>query len=66
MRSTLDIFRRLPDGQPEWVEAIEGLDEAKQRLIFLTTNSSSEYFIYSVADQTVVAMSNELAGLAPN
>lgn len=59
MKSTLDIFRRLPDGQPEWVEAAEGLDQAKERLIRLTSNSPAEYFIYSVADRAVVVNSNE-------
>ena len=59
MRSTLDIFRRLRDGQPEWVEAVEGMDQAKESLIRLSSNSPAEYFIYSVADQAVVVNSNE-------
>lgn len=62
MRSTLDIFRRLPDGQPEWVEAVEGLEQAKETLIRLTSNSPAEYFIYSVADRAVVVNSNEATG----
>lgn len=56
---TLDIFKRLPDGQPEWIEAVEGLEEAKARLTRLALNSPADYFIYSVAHQTVVGGCSE-------
>jgi hypothetical protein len=30
--ATLDIFRKLPNGQPMWIKAVEGFDEAKREL----------------------------------
>ena len=57
MNQTFDIFKRLADGRPEWVEAVEGLEEASTRMSRLASNSPSAYFIYSVADQRVVVES---------
>jgi hypothetical protein len=42
-----DIFMKFPDGSPLWLEAVEGLDEARKRLARLLRTSSAEYFIYS-------------------
>ena len=42
-----DIFMRFPDGTPLWLEAVKGLDEARQRLAALARTSDAEYFIYS-------------------
>ncbi len=42
-----DIFSTLPDGSPLWLEAVEGLDEARQRLYGLLRSRPGEYFIYS-------------------
>ena len=60
LHPTLDIFKRLADGQPEWVEAVAGLEEAKARMTRLNSNSPGDYFIYSVADQAVVVESQEM------
>jgi hypothetical protein len=57
VNQTFDIFKRLLDGQPEWVEAVEGLEEARTCVASLSSNSPAEYFIYSVADQRVVSNS---------
>lgn len=57
MNQTFDIFKRLADGRPEWVEAVEGLDEASVRMSRLASKSALAYFIYSVGDQRVVAES---------
>jgi hypothetical protein len=59
LHPTFDIFKRLADGQPEWVEAVAGLEEAKARMTRLNSNSPGDYFIYSVAGQTVVVESQE-------
>jgi hypothetical protein len=42
--ATLDIFRKLPDGQPMWVKAVEGFDEAKRELSELAELSPGDYF----------------------
>jgi hypothetical protein len=49
-----DIFKRLADGRPEWVEAVEGLEEASARMSRLASNSSATYFIYSVVVESQV------------
>jgi hypothetical protein len=42
-----DIFRRLPDGSPLWVEAAETLEEAKKRIKKLAnSNGHFSYFIH--------------------
>ncbi|HWF39137.1 MAG TPA: hypothetical protein VG322_11495 [Candidatus Acidoferrales bacterium] len=47
METIFDIFSRLPDGSPLWVESIEGLKKARERLDRLAQLNPGEYFIYS-------------------
>jgi hypothetical protein len=47
MDAKFDIFKRLPDGHPIWVKAVDGLEEAKNQLARLAVRSPGEYFIYS-------------------
>jgi hypothetical protein len=41
------IIRMLPNGIPQWVEAIGGLAETKARVMRLASRHSGEFFIYS-------------------
>jgi hypothetical protein len=41
-----DIFLRLPDGKPLWVEAVDGFEKAKVQIRELTQVSPGEYFIF--------------------
>jgi hypothetical protein len=54
MGAKFDIFKKLPDGHPLWVKAVEGLEEAKAQLARLTASSPGEYFIYSVRNARVI------------
>ena len=54
MGAKFDIFKRLPDGHPLWVKAVEGLEEAKSQLARMAVNSPGEYFIYSVRNACIV------------
>ena len=47
MDAKFDIFKKLPDGHPIWVKAVDGLEEAKNQLARLAVSSPGEYFIYS-------------------
>jgi len=47
MEPIFDIFSRLPDGSPLWLESVKGLDQARQRLHGLARVHPGEYFIYS-------------------
>jgi hypothetical protein len=50
-----DIFKKLPDGQPIWIKAVEGLDEAKRQLDHLAANCPGDYFIYNTRNGRVIA-----------
>jgi hypothetical protein len=47
MDTIFDIFMRLPDGKPLWIESVEGLQPARQKLSHLASAARAEYFIYS-------------------
>jgi hypothetical protein len=54
MDAKFDIFKKLPDGYPLWVKAVDGLEEAKAQLARLAASSPGEYFIYSVRNGSVI------------
>jgi hypothetical protein len=54
MNPKFDIFKKLPDGHPLWVKAVDGLEEAKTQLARLAASAPGEYFIYSVKCARVV------------
>jgi hypothetical protein len=43
-----DIFKKLPDGQPIWVKAVEGFKEAKLELARIASEMPGEYFIFDM------------------
>ena len=47
MEPIFDIFTRLPDGSPLWVESVAGFEQARRRLSGLERVHPGEYFIYS-------------------
>jgi hypothetical protein len=47
--ATYDIFRKDAAGNPIWLEAIEGLDQAKARVRHLRASGTGEYLIFSPA-----------------
>ena len=47
MDDVLDIFAKLPDGSPLWIESINGgLPEARKRIRELNRIFPRDYFIY--------------------
>lgn len=54
MDAKFDIFKKLPDGHPLWVKAVEGLEEARNQLARLAVSSPGEYFIYSARNGCIV------------
>jgi hypothetical protein len=61
MEQMFDIFATLPDGSPLWLEAVEGLDEAKKRLDGLVRSRPGNYFIYSEKTGGVVERFTDLS-----
>ena len=58
MDSTFDIFKVTSDG-PLWVEAVRGLERAKERIAHLALTSPAEYFIHSQHDGVVAKQTQE-------
>ncbi|HXU19076.1 MAG TPA: hypothetical protein VN788_00680 [Verrucomicrobiae bacterium] len=54
MKPTYDIFRRLPDGGPIWIEAVQSLQFAKDRLTSLLEAQPGEYFVYDLFQSKIV------------
>jgi hypothetical protein len=54
MDAKFDILKKLPDGHPIWVKAVDGLEEAKNQLARLAVSSPGEYFIYSARNGGIV------------
>ena len=54
MGTKFDIFKKLSDGHPLWVKAVDGLEEARAQLARLAASSRGEYFIYSLRNGCVV------------
>jgi len=53
MGSTFDIFKVTSDG-PLWVEAVQGLEKAKEQMARLALTSPGEYFVHC-QEQGVIA-----------
>jgi hypothetical protein len=47
MNQKFDIFRKLPDGHPIWLRAVDGLAEAKQQLSEIARSEPGDYFLYN-------------------
>jgi len=60
MGSTFDIFKATVDG-PLWIEAVEGLREAKERMARLAVTSPGEYFIHSQEKGIMARQAHEWA-----
>jgi hypothetical protein len=48
------IIRMLPDGIPQWIEAVGALAEAKARVMRLASRQPGEFFIYSEKTGNIV------------
>jgi hypothetical protein len=55
-----DIFGRLPDGKPLWIEAVGDLDTAEKHANQLSRIFAEEYFIYSEQHGRIVQHVNAL------
>jgi hypothetical protein len=55
---TYDIFRKLPAGDPVWVEAVQGLQDAETRLRELVAVRPGEYYIYDLGRERIVAVAS--------
>jgi hypothetical protein len=52
---TFDIFSGVPDDGDCWVEAVEGLANARQRMGVIAAQNPGKYFLFSSGSQSVLA-----------
>jgi hypothetical protein len=58
MDSTFDIFK-VTSGGPLWVEAVQGLESARERMAHLALTSPGEYFIHSQEEGVIAKQTEE-------
>ena len=59
MDGKFDIFRKLPDGQPIWLRAVDGLNEAKKQLSEIAYSEPGDYFLYNSPTGQIIPFSCE-------
>jgi hypothetical protein len=58
MNSRYNIYRRLAGDALAWVERVNGLPQAEERLVCLGETSPGNYIIFDVRERTVVWAGN--------
>ena len=61
MEPIFDIFARMPDGTPLWMESVEGVEKTNKRVHELTLIAPRNYFVYSEASGAVESVSDTKA-----
>jgi hypothetical protein len=51
---TFEIFSGAPEENGLWVEAVEGLSSAHQRMGQIALEKPGEYFLFSSTDQSIL------------
>jgi hypothetical protein len=54
MSSKFDIFKQLRNGTSIWIVAVEGLEQARNRVNHLAVIGPGDYLIYSQAKGLIV------------
>lgn len=55
MKETFDIFSGWPEKVEVWLEAVEGLFDARRRMEQIAEHTPGHYFIFSVQHRSCVA-----------
>lgn len=61
METVFDIFARLPDGTPIWMESVKGVEKTNRRVHELTLIAPHDYFVYSEASGVVESVTGSKA-----
>jgi|HubBroStandDraft_4_1064222.scaffolds.fasta_scaffold610276_2 hypothetical protein len=57
---TFDIFSGTSDKDARWLESIEGLSKARDRMAHISAVRPGEYFLYSPESHTILAKSSNI------
>ena len=66
MRPTFAIFTMLPDGKPLWIESVDNLEDARERLREVARNISGDCFIYSASCGVVELINSDFQARLSN
>jgi hypothetical protein len=61
MSSKYDIFAKIPETPLTWIESVEDIHEAKERLISLAASTPGDYFIWDLSEQRFIEQVEEPA-----
>jgi len=50
-----DIFSGTPDVDALWIESVEGLSNARTRMLQIAAQKPGRYFIFSLENQAILA-----------
>jgi hypothetical protein len=52
---TFDIFAGGPEKDPVWVEAVQGLSDALERMEQIAQKTPGQYFVFSIGSHAILA-----------
>jgi hypothetical protein len=61
--TTFDIFSGIPDKNALWLEAVTGLENARQRMDQIARKTPGDYFLFSVQAHRILVKTNTLTKL---
>ncbi|MGD0963872.1 MAG: hypothetical protein ABSA57_08230 [Candidatus Acidiferrales bacterium] len=56
--TTFDIFSGAPEENGLWVESVEGLSNARQRMGQMATQKPGKYFLFCRSSRSILARMN--------
>jgi hypothetical protein len=59
-KPTFDIFAGLPNQGPIWLEAVEGLSNARERMEQIAAEKPGPYFVFSGPQNSIIARTETL------
>jgi hypothetical protein len=63
LKGTFDIFGGLTKQEAVWLESVEGLENARKRMVDIADKKPGAYLIYSVStDEILVTMNTDPTG----
>ncbi len=65
MKATYDIFRRIPESRPVWIESVQGFENIKARLLHLINFRPGEYFVFDSTTARITPASTLLRASGP-
>jgi hypothetical protein len=62
---TFDIFSGELEKDARWLEAVQGFDSAKERMQQIASERPGKYFIFCVANRSVLERTETFGGPSP-